>query len=201
MDILTHIHIVVMAVVAEIVLEDVMELHEVVMAPLVAMEVAVVIALEVVMAHPLEVFNNLNGGVKPPFSYLFYHSMHTKKFHLSLILTNQCNLSCIYCYENNKTKKSMDVNVCKDIIAKYLNMPDYDEVEIDFFGGEPFLEFTTIKTVCEWVWSNQWRNKYIFFATTNGVLVQGEIKEWLRKYKNRFWVPIKHPDKSKFELH
>ena len=66
MDILTHIHIVVMAVVAEIVLEDVMELHEVVMAPLVAMEVAVVIALEVVMAHPLEVFNNLNGGGKAP---------------------------------------------------------------------------------------------------------------------------------------
>ena len=45
-----------------------------------------------------------------------------------------------------------------------------NEVEIDFFGGEPFLEFPTIKEVCEWVWSNNWRNKYVFFATTNGVV-------------------------------
>ena len=116
--------------------------------------------------------------------------MCTKKFHLSLILTNHCNLSCIYCYENNKTKKRLDVNTCKDIIAKYLNTPDYDEVEIDFFGGEPFLEFKTIKEVCEWVWANKWKNKYVFFATTNGVLIQGKIKEWLRKYKNRFWVSL-----------
>lgn len=84
----------------------------------------------------------------------------------------------------------MDVNTCKDIIAKYLNTPDYDEVEIDFFGGEPFLEFKTIKEVCEWVWANKWKNKYVFFATTNGVLILGKIKEWLRKYKNRFWVSL-----------
>jgi len=116
--------------------------------------------------------------------------MTTKKFHLSLILTNQCNLSCIYCYENNKSKQRMDVNVCKDIIAKHLDMPEYDEVEIEFFGGEPFLEFQTIKEVCEWVWSKTWKNKYIFFATTNGVLITEEIKEWLRAYKERFWVSL-----------
>ena len=116
--------------------------------------------------------------------------MKINKFHLSLILTNQCNLSCIYCYENNKSTKRMDVNVCKRIITEHLNSTDYDEVEIDFFGGEPFLEFETIKEVCEWVWSNNWRNKYIFFATTNGTLINGTIKEWLRKHKKKFWVSL-----------
>lgn len=84
----------------------------------------------------------------------------------------------------------MDVRVCKNIIAKYLNTTEYDEVEIDFFGGEPFLEFQTIKEVCEWVWSNSWRNKYVFFATTNGVVIHGEIKDWLRTHKDLFWVSL-----------
>ena len=59
--------------------------------------------------------------------------MATKKIHLSLILTNQCNLSCVYCYEKNKSKRYMDVNVCKNIISQYLDMPEYNEVEIEFF--------------------------------------------------------------------
>lgn len=84
----------------------------------------------------------------------------------------------------------MNVDLCKTIISEYLDSELYDEVEIDFFGGEPFLEFKLIKEVCEWVWSRKWKNKYIFFATTNGVLVHGEIKEWLRKYKKRFWVSV-----------
>ena len=113
-----------------------------------------------------------------------------KKFHLSLVLTNQCNLNCVYCYESHKTKKSMDIQLAKNIIAEYLNGEDYDEVEIDFFGGEPFLEFAVIREVCEWVWSRQWKNKYIFFATTNGVLVHGEIKEWLKVHKRYFWVSL-----------
>ena len=116
--------------------------------------------------------------------------MEKRKFHLSIVLTNQCNLNCVYCYESHKTQRRIDVQVVKDIIAEYLNCTEYDEVEIDFFGGEPFLEFDTIKAVCEWVWSKEWRNKYIFFATTNGVLVHGEIKEWLRQHKKYFWVSL-----------
>ena len=111
-----------------------------------------------------------------------------KKFHLSIVLTNKCNLNCIYCYESGKSNHSISVNRIKEIVSEYLNSPNYDEVEIDFFGGEPFLEFEKIKEVCEWVWANKWRNKYLFFATTNGVLVHGEIQEWLRRNKKYFWV-------------
>ena len=84
----------------------------------------------------------------------------------------------------------MDVELAKKIISEHLNMSEYDEVEIDFFGGEPFIEFQTIKEVCEWVWSKTWKNKYIFFATTNGVLIHGEIKEWLKLHKQQFWVSL-----------
>ncbi|MDR1551854.1 MAG: 4Fe-4S cluster-binding domain-containing protein [Prevotellaceae bacterium] len=113
-----------------------------------------------------------------------------KKFNLSIILTHQCNLRCYYCYESIKNNQAISIDVAKNIICKYLNSEEYDEVEIDFFGGEPFLEFQKIKEICEWVWSQQWKNNFLFFTTTNGTLVHGKIKEWLRRYKNRFWVSV-----------
>lgn len=116
--------------------------------------------------------------------------MNTKKFQLSLIVTNRCNLNCTYCYESNKHSKSLDADTCKTIIAQYLNAEEYEEVEIDFFGGEPFIEFPTIKEVCEWTWARQWKNKYIFFSTTNGVLVHGEIARWLEQHAKTFWVSL-----------
>ncbi len=111
------------------------------------------------------------------------------KYHLSIVLTNQCNLNCVYCYEHHKHKGVIPIGRVKEIITEYLNS-HYEEVEIDFFGGEPFLEFETIRNVCEWVWSKEWKAKYVFFATTNGTLVHGEIAEWLRKHKERFWVSL-----------
>ena len=121
---------------------------------------------------------------------IFVSLMNIRKFHLSIVLTNQCNLNCVYCYESHKKRQHIQPERVKTIISEYLNSPHYDEVEIDFFGGEPFLEFQTIKETCEWVWSQRWKNKYIFFATTNGVLVQGDIKEWLRQHKKYFWVSL-----------
>ena len=88
--------------------------------------------------------------------------MDMKKFHLSLVLTNQCNLNCVYCYESHKTKKSMDIQLAKNIIAEYLNGEDYDEVEIDFSGESLSWSLLSLREVCEWVWSRQWKNKYIF---------------------------------------
>lgn len=113
-----------------------------------------------------------------------------KKFFLSLTLTNSCNLNCIYCYENTKSTKQMNIHCAKDILSQYLNSPDYDEVEIDLFGGEPFLQFDLIKELCEWTWSQKWKAKYIFFATTNGTLIHGEVKDWLHKHKELFWCGL-----------
>jgi len=115
---------------------------------------------------------------------------NVKKFILSIILTHNCNLKCSYCYETIKNSNTISIDIAKTIISEYLNSDDFDEVEIDFFGGEPFLEFQKIKEICDWVWSQQWKNKYLFFATTNGTLVQGEIKNWLSTNRNRFWVSV-----------
>ena len=66
----------------------------------------------------------------------------------------------------------------------------YDTVEIDFHGGEPFLCFELIKDICETVWERNYKKKFYFFATTNGSVVDEEVKSWLLKNRNRFICSI-----------
>lgn len=114
----------------------------------------------------------------------------TIPFSLSFVVTHKCNLNCVYCYEKQKDDSCADPALIKSILATYLSDTRLKEVNVDFFGGEPWMEFDLIKDVCEWTWARHWPNKYIFYTTTNGTLVHGEIKEWLRKNKERFWCEL-----------
>lgn len=116
--------------------------------------------------------------------------LEKRPYNLSFIVTHECNLRCVYCYESNRDNAQLDADQVKGIISEYLNNEKYASVQIDFFGGEPWLKFDLIKEVCEWVWERQWKNKYLFFTTTNGTLIHGEVKEWLRKNKERFWCGL-----------
>ena len=40
--------------------------------------------------------------------------------HVSISITEKCNLNCIYCFENNKTPKTMPVETAIEIIEKEL---------------------------------------------------------------------------------
>lgn len=114
-----------------------------------------------------------------------------KKKSLYITITERCNLNCIYCYEKNKSPKKIDYRTARKIIKKEFLIDDgFEEMEIDFHGGEPFLEFDLIKKLCEYVWTRKWSKKYICYATTNGTLVHGDIKKWLRKNKDRFWCGL-----------
>lgn len=107
---------------------------------------------------------------------------------LTLIVTHNCNLSCVYCYQHKKEKsKRMSDEIAKASIEEALNNSPYDFVDISFIGGEPLLEFDLIRNVCEWVWNRtDWKRKYSFYATTNGILLTKEMKRWFIKNKERF---------------
>jgi len=109
---------------------------------------------------------------------------NTKQKVIMLILTENCNLSCSYCYEHFKTSNIMNFSTAKSILDYELNLEDgYTDVLIEFFGGEPFLEFDLLKSIYHYVIGKTWHKNILFFTTTNGTLVHGEIKEWL--YDNR----------------
>ena len=101
---------------------------------------------------------------------------------ITLVLTHQCNLRCTYCYEKHKDAQRMSFETAKKIVDKELLLDDGTTfVEIDLFGGEPLLEFPLVKEIVEYVKSNKYPKEYVFFITTNGVLLNESRKAWLKE--------------------
>jgi len=110
---------------------------------------------------------------------------------LTLIMTEHCNLQCTYCYERKKKDKTvLSLELAQKAITEAFENPDFDELEINFFGGEPLVAFKTITKICEWVWTHDWPKPFLMFATTNGTLVHGKIKEWFTKHREGFVLSL-----------
>ena len=79
----------------------------------------------------------------------------------------------------------------KSIDWIFSNVPDYaDSVHIDFIGGEPLLEFSLIKEVVSFVCEKQPDIPYIFFATTNGTVLDDDMKAWFVAHRSCFWLAL-----------
>ena len=107
---------------------------------------------------------------------------------VSLTLTQNCNLSCSYCYEHHKSLRTMDFQTAKKIIDMEFASRESDVTafEFDLFGGEPFLEFPLIKEITEYICSKKGELPCTIFATTNGTLVHGDVQDWLAAHKQCF---------------
>jgi len=105
---------------------------------------------------------------------------------LSLVMTEKCNLDCTYCYEHKVDGLILPLEVAQKAIREAFANDNFDELEIDFFGGEPLVAFRGVVAICEWLWTNEWPKPYICFASTNGTLLHGHVAEWFEKYKERF---------------
>lgn len=122
------------------------------------------------------------------------------KKYITISVTEYCNLACTYCYEHHKTNNMLSFETAKEIIDREMSANDgYEEISIDFFGGEPFTEFELIKKCVEYILRNQWNKKFICFASTNGTLIHGEVKEWLQKNKDYFWCGLSFDGTKKMQ--
>ena len=105
---------------------------------------------------------------------------------ITLCITESCNLSCTYCYENHKSKKQMSFNTAKNIIDYEMSIKDqFAGVLFNLFGGEAFLNFGLIEQIVSYLETNYYnsRLKWHCFVTTNGTLIHDEIQEYLRAHK------------------
>lgn len=110
---------------------------------------------------------------------------------VTLTLTDQCNLRCIYCYEKERSINKMTFETAKHIIDKEMLMDDGTQiVNFSFFGGEPFLEFELLVKIINYLYSKQWNKKFSCGVSTNGTLIHGEIKDWLYSNKDKISVGL-----------
>jgi uncharacterized protein len=118
---------------------------------------------------------------------------------LVMNLTNQCNLSCQYCYEFGEDKvatpegkpKFMDLETAQASVDFLLaQSPGRKAVHITFFGGETLMNFPLLKQVV--TYANQQaaaQGRAIDFSlTTNATLLTPAIIEFLSE--NRIGVTV-----------
>lgn len=115
---------------------------------------------------------------------------------ITLQLTQGCNFRCRYCsfsgdgyYDREHNGKSMSEDVAKRAI-KFLK--DHSEemktVRLNYYGGEPLLEFPLIKATVEYAKSIMPEKNIIFGMTSNASLLTKEMLDFF--VKNDFDLSI-----------
>lgn len=110
---------------------------------------------------------------------------HCRKKCLSILLTENCNLKCKYCYcGEERSRKSIDVNFVKCAIRDFKEQGN--KLFIRFFGnGEPTMEFEKMKEIYEY--SKHLDNNAVFEIQTNGTFNE-EICEWIGEHIDIVWI-------------
>jgi len=107
---------------------------------------------------------------------------------LCLHVAHDCNLSCRYCFagegEYHGERGLMSYEVGKQALDFLVeNSGSRRNLEVDFFGGEPLLNFEVVKKLVAYGRSlEEEHNKHFRFTlTTNGVLLNDEVMEFANK--------------------
>lgn len=119
---------------------------------------------------------------------------------LILQVTQQCNFRCGYCvysgnYNNrNHTSKRMNLSTAYKGIDFLINhSKNRRQVVINFYGGEPLLEFDLIKRCINYAKEKGEGKKIKFNMTTNGYLLNDEIIEFLIKNDVSIMISLDGP--------
>lgn len=107
---------------------------------------------------------------------------------LCLHIAHDCNLACKYCFaeegEYHGRRALMSFEVGKKALDFLIaNSGSRRNLEVDFFGGEPLMNFEVVKQLVAYgrEQENIHNKKFRFTLTTNGVLLNDDILEFLNK--------------------
>lgn len=107
---------------------------------------------------------------------------------LCLHIAHTCNLNCSYCfasqgkYHGERALMSFEVGKrALDFLIE--NSGSRRNLEVDFFGGEPLMNFDVVKRLVEYARSiEKEKNKnFRFTLTTNGVLVDDDVIDFANR--------------------
>lgn len=107
---------------------------------------------------------------------------------LCLHIAHDCNLACKYCFaeegEYHGRRALMSLEVGKKALDFLIeNSGNRRNLEVDFFGGEPLMNWETVKELVRYGRSKEeeYNKKFRFTLTTNGVLLNDEVMEFVNK--------------------
>ncbi len=107
---------------------------------------------------------------------------------LCLHVAHTCNLNCSYCfasqgkYQGDKALMSYETGkAALDFLIK--NSGTRRNLEVDFFGGEPLMNWDVVKKLVSYARSieKEHNKNFRFTLTTNGVLIDDEVIDFCNK--------------------
>jgi uncharacterized protein len=123
-------------------------------------------------------------------------TFYNQKFDLTILPSMDCNLHCWYCFEDHIANSRMNKDV-QDRIVKYIQKKvenrEINELSLEYFGGEPLLDFNEIayplgkslKSIFE-----QYKLPFHSFFITNGTLIDDEMIEKLAELNPSFQITL-----------
>lgn len=114
----------------------------------------------------------------------------------TILVTEDCNLNCKYCYEgSNKEKRHMNTQIADKVVEFILNEirkspEDKHPLQIVFHGGEPLLNFDIIKYLDKSISESVKDRQITYDMTTNGTILNDEIKNFIKEKINSFSISI-----------
>ena len=107
---------------------------------------------------------------------------------LCLHIAHTCNLNCAYCfasqgkYQGERALMSFEVGKrALDFLVE--NSGSRHNLEVDFFGGEPLMNFDVVKQLVQYARSieKEKGKNFRFTLTTNGVLIDDDVIDFANK--------------------
>lgn len=116
---------------------------------------------------------------------------------LCLHITHDCNMRCKYCFadtgEYGGKRSLMPAAVGKKAIDFVIAQSQgRKNIEIDFFGGEPLMNFGAVKEILEYAEQQgaQHGKIFRFTITTNGLLLNDEINDYINQHMSNVVLSI-----------
>lgn len=107
---------------------------------------------------------------------------------MCLHIAHDCNLACKYCFaeegEYHGRRALMSLEVGKKALDYLIeNSGNRRNLEVDFFGGEPLMNWDVVKELVKYgrEKEKEYNKNFRFTLTTNGVLLDDEVMEFVNK--------------------
>ncbi len=107
---------------------------------------------------------------------------------MCLNIAHDCNLRCTYCFASTgdfgEGRKLMSFETGKKAVDFLLkHSANRQNLEMDFFGGEPLMNFDVVKQIVAYARSKEeeYHKHFRFTITTNGMLLNDEIIDFINR--------------------
>ena len=107
---------------------------------------------------------------------------------MCLLISQDCNLRCEYCFAETGDfgmgRSLMSLETGKKAIDFLLEKSgNRENLELDFFGGEPLMNFEVVKEIVEYarIREKEYGKNFRFTVTTNGLLLTDDKIDFINK--------------------